>query len=162
MGWRSASLGRRAAARRHDGRRGGAGAGSPLADPCAPVVAVTVAGSVVVSVACAAPSALVLAVGGEIVPAVVANVIGIVGSGLPLASITVAVTVAEPPLKGTLDGFALSRTRAAATVPTEILATPSGVTDPSFQLAAMTAVPEVDPAMKVAVALPCAVGACAG
>src|SRR5262249_61333113 len=101
-------------------------------------------------------------VGGRLWPAVVETVTGSVGGGLPLASSAVAVSVVEPPLYGTVAGFALNCTRAVATVPTEIRATPSGVTDPSLQLAAMTAVPDVLPATNVTVAFPCAVGACAG
>ena len=71
---------------------------SPLAEPVAPIVAVTVAGWLVVSVTCATPFASVLAVGGAMAPAVVEKVSGMVGSGLPLASTTVAVMALEPPL----------------------------------------------------------------
>src|SRR5262245_5989252 len=71
----------------------------------APTVAVTVDCWLVVRIVEAAPSGPVVAADCDRTPAVVVNVTGENGSGLPLMSKTFAVTVVAPPLLGTVAGL---------------------------------------------------------
>ena len=134
-----------------------------------PVVAVTVAAALVVSVVLACPDESVVAVLLDNVPTSVVNATGTPDSPLPLRSSTVAVIVDEPPLAGTLVGFALREIEDAAAPPILIdrlfgvlavlplVPLPLDELAPRLaapELAVMLATPDCDPATKVTVALP--------
>src|SRR5262245_40948744 len=136
--------------------------GSPLTEPCAPTVAVTVAVWDVVSVVFALPSASVFTAPSVSVPAVAENVTGMLASGLPAPSTTVALIALAPPENGTVGGSATTATRDAAAAPIAIRRAPSGAVAAAPALAVMTAVPEMFPARNATVARPCFVSPCAG
>ena len=81
----------------------------PVAGACAPTLAVTVAGRLVVSTVVATPSASAVASDVDKTPAVVEKLTGAELSALPLMSKTDAVMVVEPPVLGTDAGRGVDR-----------------------------------------------------
>jgi hypothetical protein len=135
----------------------------PVVAP-APVLAVTVASLLVVSVVAAVPLESVDATALLNVPAVVENVTGTSRNALPDVSDTVADIVLVPPVNGTVVGLAVTEIRPAAAAPTVILsagfAVSAGLAPP--ETARISATPEVPAASNVAVATPLTVRASTG
>ena len=76
---------------------------------CAPTLAVTIACVLVVNTDAAAPLVSVSTKPEDNVPAVVTKATGVATNALPLTSITMAVTVVDPPTAGTEAGLAFTR-----------------------------------------------------
>ena len=141
-----------------------------------PADAVTFAVRDVVNVACALPLASVATTVGDTLPASVENETGTPPSALPPGSATVAITVAFPPVDGSVPGLATNVTLATAAVPIAIFtvslpdvaaapaapAAPADVGVAPPDVAMMVAVPYVVPALNFTVTRPPNVSACAG
>jgi hypothetical protein len=126
----------------------------PLDVVATPAVAVTFAVRFVVSVTCALPLASVFATDALSDPLSVVNVTGTDASALAPLSNTCAVIVDDPPDDDTVVGLALTDTPVAAAAPIAILIALVPVTDAPPDDAVIVAVPEVVPALNVAVARP--------
>ena len=133
-----------------------------------PMVAVTVAASVVTSPTVARPLTSVMAKSCVNVPPVVENTTDSPGRPLPDPSSTVAVIDTVPPLDGTRLGFALIVRPSAAAAPittsTALVVAPPSADVPAAapETARTDATPETLPALSVALATPPTVRALAG
>jgi hypothetical protein len=126
----------------------------PLVAVCVPAVAVTFAVLLVKSDVCALPFWSVVTTADESEPLSVENVTGTPGRLLPFASETVATIAELPPAAGTVPGFALSAILATAAAPIPILSPPFVPVLAPPEVAVIDAVPDVEPALKIAVARP--------
>src|SRR5512144_3032057 len=102
----------------------------------------------------AVPLASVGTIAADSVPAVVENWTGVDVSALPLTSSTVAVIADEPPIAGTVLGFAVTATRPTAALPTAIRSALFVPVVAAPEDAVMSAVPLLLPARNVTIARP--------
>ena len=128
----------------------------PLLVDWTPTVAVTVACAAVVIVVCAPPPVSVFTTALPRTPVEVEKLTGTPLSALPFTSTTLAVMVATPPLTDTGFGLAETLTRPTAADPTAIRTPPFAPVLAPPEVALMTAVPLLPPAMNETVTRPLA------
>src|SRR4051812_15956483 len=100
------------------------------------------------------PLLSVCTIAADRVPALVLNCTGVDVSGLPFTSSTVAVIADDPPIAGTVLGFAVTATRPTAALPTAILTALFVPVVAAPEEAVMMAVPLLLPARNVTMARP--------